>query len=29
MLGLKSMQTAVKMIAGIEAMHMVKKVNSN
>lgn len=25
MLGLKSMQTAVKMIAGIEAMHMVKK----
>ncbi|WP_142287133.1 DDE-type integrase/transposase/recombinase, partial [Bacillus thuringiensis] len=25
MLGLKSLQTATKMIAGIEAMHMVKK----
>ncbi len=25
MLGLKSLQTATKMIAGIEAMHMIKK----
>ena len=26
MLGLKSLQTATKMIAGVEAMHMIKKV---
>lgn len=25
---LKSLQTAIKMIAGIEAMHMIKKTNS-
>ena len=25
MLGLKSLQTATKMIAGLEAMHMIKK----
>ncbi|PEO38323.1 DDE-type integrase/transposase/recombinase, partial [Bacillus toyonensis] len=25
MLGLESLQTAIKMIAGIEAMHMIKK----
>ncbi len=29
MLGLKSLRTATKMIAGVEAMHMVKKNNSN
>ena len=25
MLGLKSLQTAIKMIAGIQSMHMIKK----
>ena len=28
MLGLKSLQTATKMIAGVEAMHMIKRSNS-
>ena len=28
MLGLKSLQTATKMIAGLEAMHMIKRANS-
>ena len=28
MLGLKSLQTATKMIAGIEALHMVKRTDS-
>ena len=28
MLGLKSLRTITKMIAGIEAMHMIKRTNS-
>ena len=28
MLGLKSLRTATKIIAGIEAMHMIKRTNS-